>query len=122
VVDGRRTRERRGRRAETLAAAFLLMKGYRIVARRYRTPSGEIDLVVRRGGTVAFVEVKARADRDIAAAAIAARQQRRITAADAFFVSAHPWAAALVQRFDAVLIAPSRWPRHVIDAWRESAS
>ncbi len=122
MVDGRRTRERRGRRAETLAAAFLLMKGYRIVARRYRTPSGEIDLVVRRGGTVAFVEVKARADRDIAAAEIAARQQRRITAAAAFFVWAHPWAAALVQRFDAVLIAPGRWPRHVIDAWRESAS
>ncbi|MEK9645600.1 MAG: YraN family protein [Alphaproteobacteria bacterium] len=122
MPEGRRTRERRGRRAETLAAAFLLMKGYRIVARRYRTPSGEIDLVVRRGGTVAFVEVRGRADRDTAAAAIAARQQRRITAAAAFFVSAHPWAAALVHRLNAALIVPGRWPRHVIDAWRESAS
>ncbi len=122
MAGDRRTRERRGRRAETLAAVLLMTKGYRIVARRYRTPSGEIDLVVRRRGTVAFVEVKARSDLGAAAGSIARRQQDRISAAAAFFVSAHPWAAPLVQRFDAVLIAPGRWPQHVIDAWRESAS
>ena len=121
MTGARHARERRGRRAESLTSWMLRLKGYRILARRYRTPAGEIDLVARRGGTVVFVEVKARTDLETAAGAIAPRQQNRILAAAAFFVAAHPWAAPLVQRFDAVLLVKGRWPRHVIDAWRESA-
>lgn len=117
----RRSRERRGRRAESLAALALRLKGYRILARRARTPSGEIDLVIRRGGTVAFVEVKTRASLAEAAASVPHRQRRRIVRAAAHFVAAHPRCAGLTQRFDVVLVAPRRWPRHIISAWRESS-
>ena len=109
----RRNRERRGRRAESLAALALRLKGYGVLARRLRTPSGEIDLVVRRGGTVAFVEVKARP-------AVAHRQKQRIARAAAHYLAANPRFAGLTHRFDVVLVAPRRWPRHIINAWSES--
>ena len=116
----RRNRERRGRRAESLAALALRLKGYGVLARRLRTPSGEIDLVVRRGGTVAFVEVKARPAFAAAAEAISHRQKQRIARAAAHYLAANPRFAGLTHRFDVVLVAPRRWPRHIIDAWRES--
>jgi putative endonuclease len=72
---------RLGLTAETKAAALLLAKGYRIVARRWRSPVGEIDLVARRGRVLAFVEVKARGSHHDAAYAVTLRQQRRIIAA-----------------------------------------
>ena len=58
----RRTAYLFGQKAETLAALWLRLKGYRILARRFRAPPGEIDLVARRGRVLALVEVKARAD------------------------------------------------------------
>lgn len=64
--------------AESRAAAFLIAKGYRILARRFRTPHGEIDIVARRRNLIAFVEVKARASLDEAAFAVTPRQQQRI--------------------------------------------
>ncbi len=119
--DEKRRRERRGRTAETIAAAFLRLKGYRIVARRVRTPAGEIDLVALRRGTVVFVEVKARETEAEAARSLSRRQRTRIVRAAAHFLAAHPEHAAATARFDAVFVAAGRWPRHVISAWTESA-
>lgn len=121
MTASRRARERRGRTAERRAALALILKGYRILARRFRTPAGEIDLVARRGGTVAFIEVKARKTIALAAAAVAPRQRRRIVRAAAYYAAANPAVSPLVQRFDAVLVAPRRWPHHIINAWPESA-
>ena len=109
-------RERWGRQAETVAAWWLRLKGYRVLARRVRTPVGEIDLVVRRGRTLAFVEVKARSGVGAAADAITAANRRRISRA----------ANALLARFgndcesvriDAVFVTRWRVPRHVPGAW-----
>ena len=115
----RRIAERRGRWAEALAALRLRLAGYRIVARNYRGPVGEIDLIARRGDTLIFVEVKARAADDVAAEAIAARQQARIRRAAEAFLAGRPELATFSLRFDAILVVPWRAPRHVVDAWRD---
>ncbi len=109
---------RAGRRAEWLARWRLRLAGYRIVARNVRTPMGEIDVVARRGRVLAFVEVKARAELEAAAAAIDHRQSARIARAAAWFLKRRPQLAGLVLRFDAVFVLPGRLPRHVVDAWR----
>jgi len=109
----RRAAFRYGLSAESRAAAFLLAKGYRIAARRFRTPLGEIDIVARRRGVLVFVEVKARGRYDDAAEAVTARQQRRIVAAAEYWLAAHPDDAAGDIRFDAVLVVPGRIPRHI---------
>lgn len=114
----RRRAERQGRWAERLAAQYLRLKGYRILARGWRAPEGEIDLVARRGRVLALVEVKARPSAADAAYAIQPRQRRRIERAALRFLSQHPQLAACDLRFDALLVAPWRWPRHLIDAWR----
>ena len=118
--DARRARERLGRRAESRAAIALRLKGYRLLDRRVRTPAGEIDLVVRRGAVVAFVEVKARETRAHAAEAISPAQRRRIVRAAAHFIAANPRLSVLTQRFDAVLVEPRKWPHHITNAWTES--
>ena len=115
-VRGRIAAHRLGLRAETLAAVLLVLKGYRILARRYKAAGGEIDLVASRGDTVAFVEVKARPSMDEALGAIEHRQRRRVSQAARAWLSRNPWAATRVLRGDAVFIAPWRWPRHVIAA------
>jgi putative endonuclease len=111
---------RTGISAETRAAAFLIAKGYRILARRFRTPHGEIDIVARRRNLVAFVEVKARASLDDAAYAVTPRQQARIIAAAELWLMAHPEHAGYDLRFDAMLIAPRRLPHHVMAAFDAS--
>lgn len=118
--DRRRAREHLGRRAEARAAFALRLKGYRVLDRRVRTPSGEIDLIVCRGAVVAFVEVKARQTRAQAAESISLTQRRRIVRAAAHYISANPRLAPLTQRFDAVLVEPRKWPHHIINAWSES--
>lgn len=118
--DTRRAREHLGRRAETRAAIALRLKGYRILDRRVRTPVGEIDIVVRRGAVVAFVEVKARQTRARAVESISRTQRRRIVRAAAHYIAANPRLAVLTQRFDAVLVEPRKWPHHIINAWTES--
>lgn len=110
--------ERAGRRAETIAAWLLRCKGYAILARRFRAPVGEIDIVARRGNTLAFVEVKARGSRQAAIAAIAPRQRRRLQRAALAFQVRYPAAAGLDQRFDVVLVIPWRRLVHIMDAWR----
>ena len=111
---------RTGLSAESRAAALLIAKGYRILARRFRTPYGEIDLVVRRRNLVAFVEVKARASLDEAAYAVTPRQQQRIVNAAQAWLMAHPEHAEFDLRFDAVLIAPRSLPRHLLAAFDAS--
>ena len=111
---------RTGLSAETRAAAYLMAKGYRILARRYRTPYGEIDLVARRRNLVAFIEVKARASLDDAAYAVTPRQQGRIIEAAQAWLMAHPEHAEFELRFDAMLIAPRRLPRHLLAAFDAS--
>src|SRR3977135_4339576 len=111
---------RTGLSAESRAAAFLMAKGYRILAKRFRTPYGEIDLVARRRNLLIFVEVKARATLDDAAYAVTPRQQRRIIDAAQAWLMAHPEHANFDLRFDAVLIAPRRLPRHLLAAFDAS--
>jgi putative endonuclease len=111
---------RTGLSAEARAAAWLMAKGYRILARRFRTPHGEIDLVARKRDLVAFIEVKARASLDDAAYAVTPRQQARIIAAAQAWLMAHPEHAELELRFDAVLIAPRCLPRHLLAAFDAS--
>lgn len=115
--------ERRGRRAETLAALALMARGYRILARGWRPTGripgvGEIDIIARRGRLVAFVEVKARGLDAAAATAISREQQARIAKAAGHFMQHHPKLADCDWRFDAVLVGRWRWPRHLSDAWR----
>jgi putative endonuclease len=111
---------RAGLSAEARAAAFLMAKGYRILAKRYRTPYGEIDIVARRRGLIAFVEVKARASLDEAAYAVTPRQQARIIDAAQAWLMTHPEHAEFELRFDAMLIAPRRLPRHLLAAFDAS--
>ena len=109
--------ERRGRRAEWMAALALMLKGYRIAALRYRTPLGEIDIVARKGDLVALVEVKARRDLGAGVDAVIAAAQRRIQAAGALYVSRQPDSARLSWRCDIVVVSPWRWPVHLKDAF-----
>ncbi len=97
-----------GLSAESRAAALLLAKGFRIAARRWRCPAGEIDIVARRGKLLIFVEVKARARLDDAAYSVTDRQQRRIAAAASAWLAANPDDAMSDMRFDAILVAPRR--------------
>lgn len=106
-----------GRRAEWLAAVLLRLKGYRILARDFRVPAGEIDLIARRGGTLAFVEVKARRG-DGAAGAVSNRQRRRIARAAEWYLCGRPDLRGLVLRFDLILIGRGRLPEHRRGAWR----
>jgi putative endonuclease len=109
-----------GRRGETLAAWYLRLKGYRIIATRYKTPIGEIDLVARRFGVTVFVEVKARQRRDSLADALSAVNTRRITRAAQFFMTRQQTLASSDMRFDVIFLAPLSWPRHVRNAFDAS--
>jgi putative endonuclease len=106
-----------GRTAELAAAWFLRLKGFRIMARRYTTPVGEIDLVAKRGRLVLFVEVKRRADLMTAAEAVLPRQRQRIVRAAELFLQRRPDLGREC-RFDLIAVSPWRWPIHLPDAWR----
>lgn len=114
----RRGHERRGHRGEWLAAMALRAKGFRIVARRYRTPVGEIDLIARRGDLIAIVEVKVRPTLVAAMEAVGRMSERRIEGAADLWLSRQPDHARLSIRFDLVAVLPWRWPVHVPDAFR----
>ncbi len=104
---------RAGISAESRAAAFLLAKGYRILARRWKSPLGEIDIVARRRRLLIFVEVKARASLDEAAEVVTPRQRSRIAAAAEIWLARHPDESVQDIRFDAMLVAPGKLPRHI---------
>jgi putative endonuclease len=106
-----------GLSAESRAAAFLIAKGFRILARRWRSPVGEIDIIARRRDLVIFVEVKARERLDDAAWSVTERQRSRIAAAAEAWLARqgdHPFRDL---RFDAVLVAPGRIPHHIPGAF-----
>ncbi|MGB7037783.1 MAG: YraN family protein [Xanthobacteraceae bacterium] len=111
---------RLGVSAESRAAFFLLAKAYRIVARRYRTPFGEIDIVARRRRALVFVEVKARDTIDEAVAAVSERNKRRIVDAAQFWLAQHPGDAKAEIRFDVISVAPGKIPRHLANAFDAS--
>ncbi|MGE0151826.1 MAG: YraN family protein [Reyranellaceae bacterium] len=117
-LERKRRAERYGRSAETLAVLALRLRGYRILARRFRSPQGEIDIVARRGRTLAIVEVKARPDRDGAVLALTLGQRLRIERAAQALVARHPQLAVCDLRFDLMLVGRRRWPRLIADAWR----
>jgi putative endonuclease len=114
----RQQARRRGHLAETMCRWHLRLRGWRIVATDWRCPSGEIDIVARRGGVLAVVEVKSRGDIGSAADAVLPRQRRRIARAASAFLLARPDLAGLAPRFDVMLVAPFRPPRHLADAWQ----
>lgn len=117
----RRQREGAGRRAETAAALWLQLKGYRILERRVRTPVGEIDLIVARGKMLVFVEVKSRATIAAAQEAVTPETRRRIAEAARLWVSRKRSMQDWRWRFDIVALAPGRLPKHLPDAWRQDA-
>ncbi len=103
----------RGRGAERLALLWLLAKGYRPLARRYSAAGGEIDLIVRRGKTIAFVEVKARGHMEAALSSIDKTKRHRFSRAARAWLSRNPSVAGLTFRADAVFLAPGSFPRHL---------
>jgi putative endonuclease len=113
----RRQAEKRGRGAETLASWYLRLKGWRILARRARVPGGEVDIVARRGGTLAFIEVKARATEEAAGFALDRYSLRRVA------VAAERLAPRYMRdgddvRIDALFVVPGKLPRHLPDVWQ----
>ena len=117
ALERRRATYLRGHWAERVALAVLVLKGYRQLARRYSASGGEIDLIVKRGDTIVFVEVKARDVIDSALIAISAQKRGRFSRAARAWISRNPWAAAKIFRADAVFVAPGRWPRHLVGAF-----
>lgn len=108
--------ESRGRRGERLAAWYLRLKGWKVLARRAKTPRGEVDLIVRRGRMVVFVEVKWRATSEQLDEAIDERRLRRVAGAAEALAPRFVKAGDL-QRIDVLLLAPGRLPRHIVNAW-----
>lgn len=108
---------RLGLSAESRAAMLLLAKGYRIAARRWKTPFGEIDIVARRRQALVFVEVKARERTGEAAEAVTERTKRRIIAAAELWLTHRPDDARCDIRFDVILVTPGRMPRHIANAF-----
>lgn len=114
--------ERRGRFAEALCVAALRLTGWRVLARRMvagrGTGLGEIDIVARRGGTLAFIEVKARGDLAAAAESVTPQQRARIARSADVYVQRHSDLTGCNVRFDVMLLAGGLWPRRITDAWR----
>lgn len=115
-VDERRARLRRGFSAELIASVLLMAKGYRILARRLRTPFGEVDLIAARGRRLAFVEVKRRATSADAQAALTPHQAARIGRAADHWLDRNPAYRDAEIGLDAVLVVPRRWPIHIRNA------
>jgi putative endonuclease len=109
---------RRGHLAEFLCRLHLRLRGWRIVARDWRCPSGEIDILARRAGVLAVIEVKSRADFATGVASVLPPQRRRIARAAEAFLALRPELATLALRFDVMVVVPLRLPHHLPAAWR----
>jgi putative endonuclease len=109
---------KRGHGIERRAAWWLRLKLYRIVAINWRSRAGEVDLIARRGGTLAFIEVKQRKDTDAAMLSLRPAQQQRLARAAALFCAQRPEYAACTIRFDLVAFGRFGSPSHMKDAWR----
>ena len=113
ALERRRATYLRGHWAEHVALVLLVLKGYRLLARRYTASGGEIDLIVKRGNTIVFIEVKARGLIDDALGAIGVQKRERFSRAARAWLTRNRWAVGKVLRADAVFVAPGRWPHHV---------
>jgi putative endonuclease len=109
--------EKRGRWAEVIALWYLRAKGYRLLARRYKSPVGEVDLIMRKGETTAFIEVKARKSVDDAIMSVTPWQSKRIARGAASWMGRDPKAAQGFCRFDIVAVPASLWPTHIENAF-----
>jgi putative endonuclease len=116
-TEQRKDAEKRGHRGEFLATLALRLKGWRILARRHKTPLGEIDIIARRGGIVAFVEVKARRSMRSAIDAVTPAAKHRIRNAGDLWLARRSDAATLTLRYDIIAVVPRRWPVHIEDAF-----
>lgn len=112
--------EQAGRRGETIVAIYLRLTGWRVLARRVKTPRGEVDLIARRGRTVCFVEVKWRATSDDLGTAISTPRLRRVAAASEALAGRFARDGDTV-RIDVILVAPGCWPRRIANAWQPGA-
>jgi putative endonuclease len=112
----RQAAEASGRVAETIAANFLRLKGWTILDRRVRTPAGEVDIVMRKPGIVAFVEVKSRKDQAALDLALDRRRLVRVAAAAEILAAEHARLDDAI-RIDVILLAPGALPRHIENAW-----
>ena len=104
--------------AETLAIFYLRCKGYRLLARRFKTKLGEIDIIMQRGKTLAFIEVKARPSNANGLEAISPKARQRIQRSAQLFCQSQPRFNNHDWRFDAIVVKPRRLPYHLKDAWR----
>ncbi|HEY0646942.1 YraN family protein [Phenylobacterium sp.] len=107
-----------GRRAEVWAAAWLMAKGYRILAFRWKTPLAEIDVVAKRGRVLAVVEVKSRTTLEVALETVTYDQRDRLRRAGVQLAATRPALAGCDVRLDLLALAPGRLPRHIPDAWK----
>jgi putative endonuclease len=125
ATEERRAAERRGRRAETVAALYLRFLGWKMLARRFvcgrASGAGEVDLICLRRGVVAFVEVKARATPEAALEAVTPAQRARIVRGAEAWLQKNPAYAQATLRFDVIAVPPGRRPMHLPDAWRPEA-
>lgn len=117
MAESRRGAERRGRLAEIAALWCLRFKGYRLLAHRYKSPVGEVDLIMRRGQVTAFIEVKRRFNADASIESVTAAQARRISAAARSWMGRDAIAARQFCRFDIVAVSPYHWPQHIENAF-----
>ena len=113
----RRKAHQRGLTAETFAAWYLRLTGWRILKRRYKTKVGEIDLIAKKRKTVAFIEVKARKSRSAALEAVTPASQKRIVRAAKLFVAEHPKAGFFTLRFDVIVVRPWALPERIANAF-----
>jgi putative endonuclease len=114
----RQVAERKGRRAELIARLWLQIKGYRILEARFKTKVGEIDIIAKKGKTIAIVEVKARTSKTTALESLATRQRRRIERSTEFWLKKAGYIHTTSPRFDIIAIVPRRFPIHIKNAWR----
>ena len=117
--DKRQRAERTGRWAELVALIFLLLKGYRPLGRRIKTPKGELDLIAKRGKTVVFAEVKWRTNAHGAISAVTPHQAKRLVSAARYWIARDPAYAHLTYRFDIIAMSPYLWPVHIENAFSE---
>ncbi|HHB83564.1 MAG TPA: YraN family protein [Devosia sp.] len=113
----RQQAERKGRWAENFAVWFLRFQLFTILARRVKTPGGEIDIVARRGDLIVFVEVKMRQQKSAMEDALSSVNKRRIIAAANYFLAANPKLFHKPLRFDVIFLAPRAWPTHLKGAF-----
>lgn len=115
---GRKQAERFGRKGEFWARTFLVFKGYRVLAERFKARGGELDLIVKRGQTLVFVEVKARRSKQALGEAFEGVRQDRIINAARYWLAQNPKYETRTIRFDVIGLAPFVWPVHIVDAFQ----